>query len=64
MKESSEIRKYDVKDLKKIKIVIRRTNIPDTAISAPLLREIEDPFDLVIHRQGNIKFNAVLIIEK
>lgn len=58
MKESSGTPKYDMKSLKKIKVAIRRLNIPDNATSTPLFRDIEDPFDLVIHRQGNVNLTC------
>lgn len=52
--------KYDIQDLKNIRIAIRRSNIPDTGSAEPLLRTLDDPYDLIVHRTGKLNFLSLI----
>lgn len=51
-KFNSILRLIDVKELKKIKVEIKRPYIAEPAKPEPFVRDLGDPYDLIVHRQG------------
>lgn len=51
--------KFDIQELRNIRIAIRRPNIPDSGNSGPLQRSLDDPFNLIVHKIGNLKYKII-----
>lgn len=48
-----------LQELKTIRVAIKRRDIPPgSAVMGPLLRSIDDPDDLILHKPGKIDFSV------
>lgn len=60
----SLLSRIDVRELKSIKVAVRRLNIPELPNSTPppIQRSLDDPADLIVHRRGKVSFLYLFII--